>query len=1053
MTKKFSTLEPIVTPASGDLFAVSDTSAVESKRITFQDLKNSILDEADFDYGVLVSQLNAHNPSNDGKNGLYATRLYAPGSGSSGETDYQEGTYFLTYANLSGKPTIPTDLDNLNNTTGFLRYNANNNGSIEWLRDNNQSFPITTNYLSEGTNNLYYTEARAKASLEANFAEQFNIYNTTFDEGDVRDSVYGMSATFQNPQVAGQQTQSQKLRINSLPTSAVRQQFAVGQTIRIYGAQDQFVSLASATTLSVVTSGFIEGSGNTVPSGVKGNGAGAYKGTYSYKIAEFDLETGEISPASSAIDKIIYVPATGGGNSVATQFNVAHFVRLGFDGTPADKGIVVYRRIGTSGDYKLTAVLGRKDVASGNWIDYGTFDYTSWSGKNIVDNTFSSIIHFPLTAPSVARRGWTDKTISGITNNTNNFDLTLDNTVFVNSDVTAQICHNDTSLIQTAITNNALAGKKNITLNAKTYVTSQLQLPNTFGLVGTAYITKIRKLPWSGGAVGQNNSKFIVSQSTTGASSISIVGVDLDGEAANQFLWPDESIPQTNYLLDFGSNCNSLLIDRARITNAPAGGIWATSPVELKISTSEIVNSGVTDRYPYKALVADGGTDTMIVGNRFQNYSDNVDVSVTNKGIVANNVINNCGSGLFVYGSVFFVSSPNVLMGPAGEFLPTPDILNSEYDLINYDLTEARNSGASFVSTAGLVYQEDGAVFDLTKTDGVISDITHRAFYIQKTSSGVEEVYGTTTDVGNFVVTQNGAKLRYTILTLGGTTQGEWNTLAGTTNKVYRVGDTFNAITVGATSSGTPGTATTGGVDTIVLVNQNQTRSEGEFQFTIDAPTVTQIKDAGTVKSIGSFIVGRRYRITSVGTTTTQAHWNTAAGTSNVTYVAGMSFVAAAVGTSGDGAALENGGIHSYSELKSKNPLHVGIGWSSSYRHEVSAGTVTVTSDPWVADSSASSSASSGNPKYKVQITNPKYLFSGQRVRFFGHSGWGNNGNVIDGIVDEITGPETGEKTITIQFFGAGGGNDNNNKQGLSAGSGGTLNIIDSFVMAQGRII
>ena len=127
MTKKFSTLEPITTPASGDLFAVSDSSAAESKRITFQDLKNSILDEADFDYGVLVSQLNAHNPSNDGKNGLYATRLYAPGSGSNGETDYQEGSYFLTYANLSGKPTIPTDLDNLNNTTGFLRYNANNN--------------------------------------------------------------------------------------------------------------------------------------------------------------------------------------------------------------------------------------------------------------------------------------------------------------------------------------------------------------------------------------------------------------------------------------------------------------------------------------------------------------------------------------------------------------------------------------------------------------------------------------------------------------------------------------------------------------------------------------------------------------------------------------------------------------------------------------------------------------------------------------------------------------------------------------------------------------
>ena len=261
-------------------------------------------------------------------------------------------------------------------------------------------------------------------------------------------------------------------------------------------------------------------------------------------------------------------------------------------------------------------------------------------------------------------------------------------------------------------------GKKSIILNAKTYNTGQITLPSNFGLVGTSYITKMKKLAWTGGEV--SNAKFIKSFYATGSTSQSIVGIDIDGNSSNQALFPDTTTRNVNYLLDFGINSKSLLLDRVRITNAPAGGIWATSPIELKMNTSEIINSGVTDRYNYSPLVADNGQDTMIVGNRFQNYTDFIDTSVTNKGIVANNVIDNCGSGLFVYGSVFFISSPNVLMGPAQEFLPTPDILNSEYDLINLDLSSANNSSSSFNSPIH-VYQENGAVFDLSATGTVDS--------------------------------------------------------------------------------------------------------------------------------------------------------------------------------------------------------------------------------------------------------------------------------------------------------------------------------------------
>ena len=1035
MTKKFSELSSIITPAGTDLFALSDVSETESKKITFANLKSAIIDETTFDYGAIITKLNAYNPTSTGKNGLFSTKLYA-----NSNVGYQEGSYFLEYSNLSGTPSIPVDLTvAANNTVGFLRYNSDTNG-IEWA--GSSTVPMTSSNLPEGTN-LYYTDVRAKANLVANFAEQFNIYNSTFDQGDVRDSVYGLSVTFpsQNTQVSGQ-FQSKIMRITGNAASSIRAQFSVGQTLRIYGASTTFESTVAATSMTLSVQGFTEDP-NTKKAGTVG-------ATYSYKVSEFDYETGEISAASSAQSKTIYVPTTGGASNVADQFNTSHFIRVNLGSVPADKGVAVYRRIGSTGDYKLSAVLGRKEVDAGSWIDYQAFDYNSWSGKNSTDNTYVTSIHFPLIASNSSRRGWVDKNITEIKQNTNTFDLTVDDFVFINSpdgngEYSAQICHNDTSIIQTAISNNSAIGKKSIVLNAKTYCTSQLSMPNNFGLVGTSYITKIRKLPWTGGEASALNGKFIIAQNATGAQSLSIVGVDIDGTAHDQFLWPDSTTINRNYLLDFGINCNSLLLDRVRITNAPAGGVYATSPIELKINTSEITDSGTTDRYEYSPLIADSGTDTMIVGNRFQNYTDYVDVSVTNKGIVANNVVNNCGSGLFVYGSVFFVSSPNVLMGPAQEFLPTPDILNSEYDLINIDLSEARAAGDDYASP-GHVYQENGAAFDLSATAGSILDITHRAFYIQKTAQGVEEVYGTTTTAGNFQVTT--PPTRYTILALGTTSQAQWNTAAGTSGLVYSVGDTFTAAAAGAGN----GTATSGGVDTIQMidVSADQDRELGEFAFSIPVSVVNAIKNAGNIVAIGNFTIGQSYTISVLGSTTTQAHWNAVAGTSGVTYSVGSNFTAVAVGTVGDGTArdgyLSGIGQHSYSRLKAANPLHEGIGWASTFRNEVSCGNIDG-AGTWTVDG-----VNGTDPTYQIEVPGMLYASIGRRVRFDSHVSFNNSGNVNTGIITDIS-PIGATSVVTIKFKGAGGGTNQASPSGLVVGANGTLNIIDSFVMAQGRII
>lgn len=58
----------------------------------------------------------------------------------------------------------------------------------------------------------------------------------------------------------------------------------------------------------------------------------------------------------------------------------------------------------------------------------------------------------------------------------------------------------------------------------------------------------------------------------------------------------------------------------------------------------------------------------------------------------------------------------------------------------------------------------------------------------------------------------------------------------------------------------------------------------------------------------GSFVVGQSYVIVSLGSTTTQAIWNTIAGTSGVTYAVGSVFTCAAAGTAGDGRAMSTTG-------------------------------------------------------------------------------------------------------------------------------------------------
>ena len=99
------------------------------------------------------------------------------------------------------------------------------------------------------------------------------------------------------------------------------------------------------------------------------------------------------------------------------------------------------------------------------------------------------------------------------------------------------------------------------------------------------------------------------------------------------------------------------------------------------------------------------------------------------------------------------------------------------------------------------------------------------------------------------------------------------------------------------------------------------------------------------------------------------------------------------------------------------------------------------------------------SPRYSVDATgiNNKYLHIGQFVKLSsGHTGFNTDTGIKYGVIQNITG--TGNtRRVFIDFIGGGrifiNGQPGGGTNGLVAGgSGGTINTIDTFVMAQGTI-
>lgn len=498
--------------------------------------------------------------------------------------------------------------------------------------------------------------------------------------------------------------------------------FKAGQKVRLYGARLAGSSadiLLPPTLTSAIAVGFEPPSPSTVNLYTE----------FGYRIAQFDYTTGKVSGSTAPLLEVRTSEVR------VDMFSDVKNVGISFTRSNENYGVLIYRRAtgaGLNRNYALVAVLGPKDLSGLNctWVDYYDYNYVAWGKKNVY-NEFTSqseLVHFPISPSVDAKLGWIDAEIDFV-------DPTLKRIRFINDYVfepSIVVSHNDTQVIQDAINERDNLGAKSLSLSTKTYIVEGLVIPNDFALLGNGSKTRLKKLSWSGttSATGNRILKNDFNLSGGIVNDFTLSDIVLDGNMQNQILLSETNDDKSNYLVDVRGN--TLRYENIKLSSSVGGGINASGSVSVSVISSFLVDSNLSDLYGYSPLDITGSSDVIVSSNIFKNFSGSVEASIVNGGTIVGNIVKNCGSGLVIYGATNLVSSPNILQGPAGEFLPSPDILNSEYDSIN--IKPELNS--EFTSPM-FVYQESGETVNLTLNR---STLVHRLNKLEKIDS-IESLY------------------------------------------------------------------------------------------------------------------------------------------------------------------------------------------------------------------------------------------------------------------------------------------------------------------------
>jgi len=486
-------------------------------------------------------------------------------------------------------------------------------------------------------------------------------------------------------------TVSNTIQISGISTS----KFYVGEKVKVFGVN----AFSDSTTVAAPVVGSI--------SAVK-VGISTIISTYRYWVAQYHLRNGKVG-VSSQIS-----PFAGIGMTAIANFNDTDNISLTLARSDTNHGLLVYRQIGVStniNDAKLIGILGPKELGSNTsgitWIDYGTFDQTEWSTKGTVNEYDSDQIHFPNIATTGQRRGWALDTIVSIGTSS----IRLSGQYTRNYDNQVKVVHDNTAGLSSAI-DQAVADKQySLELPSGTYLTNKLIIPSGFTLKGNGKNTVIKtqyfatdETDGAGNSLSLDGNVLGIGTNVT-SSDISIYDLTIDGNSGNNILFDGEL---DNYIMYFDNITSSVFKD-IEIRNSPGHGLYLYNSSRVSVDNCSFVDGSISDRYSFTPLHTQE-SDTLRVNDcLFENYPGPVDLSVSSVVATGGNIIRNCGTGLRTYASSKITTTNNLILGPADEYISSPDIYDSDFNSINLTI----DRGVTFNSPV-LQYLENGSPKDLS---------------------------------------------------------------------------------------------------------------------------------------------------------------------------------------------------------------------------------------------------------------------------------------------------------------------------------------------------
>ena len=293
-----------------------------------------------------------------------------------------------------------------------------------------------------------------------------------------------------------------------------------------------------------------------------------------------------------------------------------------------------------------------------------------------------------------------------------NSQYNLNNTAGFGTNTNVKVVHDNTYGLTLAVDDILAKGGSYINIPSGTYLAQKLLRPTAFTVKGSGKNTILKQQYYATDTTdGEGNSlafdNNFVGIGVTNGTDITIDNLTIDGNNSNNIRF---ELDDDNYMVYF-KGVSSSLFKSIELRNSPAHGMLLKESTRVSVENSSFVDGAATDRYAYEPINAQESTVLRINDSLFENYPGPVDVSVTSVVSTGGNIIRNCGTGLRTYATGKITTSNNIILGPSDEYIPSPDIYDSDFNSINVTIDRA----ADFVGPV-MQYIEDGDAKDISSS-------------------------------------------------------------------------------------------------------------------------------------------------------------------------------------------------------------------------------------------------------------------------------------------------------------------------------------------------